>query len=53
MQRTRQILADGQDQRGLGRLDVEAGYASESNRRLIQQAYGAPRLNDVSRRRIG
>jgi hypothetical protein len=52
MERTLKILSEDLDKRGVGRLDLEAGYASEENRRLIQAAYKPPRLRDVSRRRI-
>lgn len=53
IERTLQILSEDLERRGLGKLDLRAGYADEANRRLIHQVYRAPRLNDVSRRRIG
>ncbi|MDH5673176.1 MAG: hypothetical protein OEZ06_13555 [Myxococcales bacterium] len=46
------ILSADLDQRGLGRLDVEAGYGDEANRRLIHKVYRAPEVRDASRRRV-
>lgn len=44
------ILSADLDQRGLGRLDIEAGYDDPDNRRLILETYTAPPINDASRK---
>ena len=46
------ILSADLQRRGLGRLDVDAGYGDENNRRLIHKGYRAPKVHEASRRPV-